>query len=208
MEHEKIKNVLESLLLVAGRPMKIAELANFAGVSEEEVLKALEELVSVFSDRGINLIKLAHGYQLVTNPDNSEYVSRLLDAPKETYLTAPSLETLAIIAYKQPVTRAEVDAIRGVTSDSSIDTLLRRNMIEEKGRSDAVGRPIIYGTSEEFLKHFGLTDLSALPPLPENESIDQAIKNKEIILPEEIIADESAPAEEKVENEQDPSPSN
>lgn len=192
MEAEKLKNILESLLFVAGKPMRTVELAKILEIDEKEIKQALAELQPQYLERGINLIKLAHGFQMVTNPENAEYVGKLLDAPLEATLTGPSLETLAIIAYKQPVTRIEVDRIRGVASDSSIDTLIRRRLIEEKGRADGIGRPILYGTTEEFLKHFGLQDLTALPPLPESESIDDLLAKGEAPLPEEKVqVDES-----------------
>jgi segregation and condensation protein B len=190
LDFEKLKNALESLLFVAGTPLKLAELTKLLEAEEAEILRALGELEQIYQPRGINLIKLAHGYQLVTNPGNAQFVSKLLDAPLEAYLTAPSLEVLAIIAYRQPVTRLQIDQIRGVASDSSIDTLLRRRLIEEVGRGPGLGRPILYGTTEEFLKHFGLKDLSALPSLPENETLDEALAKGEVQLPKELVNDE------------------
>ena len=208
MEAQKLKNILESLLFVAGKPMRTAELAKILEIDEKEIKQALAELQPQYLERGINLIKLAHGFQLVTNPENAEYVSKLLDAPLEATLTGPSLETLAIIAYKQPVTRLEVDQIRGVASDSSIDTLVRRHLIEEKGRADGIGRPIIYGTTEEFLKHFGLQDLTALPPLPESESIDDLLAKGAAPLPAEVQTEDPLPNTEEVQaSEQKQSPS-
>jgi segregation and condensation protein B len=185
LEQEKLIRIIAALLFVAGRPLEVDQLAQIAEVEEPRVRESLEALEKVFEGRGINLIKVAHGYQLVTDPECAEFVNRFLDAPRETYLSGPSLETLAIIAYKQPITRAEIEQIRGVNSDSPVETLMRRNLIEDKGKSDAVGRPVLYGTTEEFLKHFGLQDLSGLPALPEGEMLTELLRKGEVLLPQE-----------------------
>jgi len=191
LEQEKLTRIIESLLFVAGRPLEIDQLALITEVAEPRIREALETLEKIFDGRGINLIKVAHGYQLVTDPECAEFVNKFLDAPRETYLSAPSLETLAIIAYKQPITRAEIEQIRGVNSDSPVETLMRRNLIEDKGKSDALGRPMLYGTTEEFLKHFGLQDLNGLPALPEGAMLTEMLRKGEVPLPQEQIDPEA-----------------
>lgn len=160
-------NILESLLFATKKPLLMNELEQIVEASKEEILFALEELKKDYEDRGINIIEVAGGWQMGTAPKTAQYVDKLLRSPIETTLTPASLETLAIIAYKQPITKQEIERIRGVFSDSSIDTLIAKKLIEEIGRSEVVGRPILYATTDDFLKHFGLKDLKALPPLPE-----------------------------------------
>jgi segregation and condensation protein B len=167
--------VLESLLFVARKPLAPEDIeqalkenptAQFSDVTKEQIASLLEELIREYDGKGINIIKVAGGYLMGTNPVNASYVHNLLHAKVQTTLTHQALEVLAIIAYKQPVTRAELERIRGVNSDGPVETLLSKKLIEELSRSDAVGRPYLYGTTTEFLRHFGLKDLSDLPPLP------------------------------------------
>lgn len=169
MDLKRIKNILESLLFVTKRPLTLKELSNIIEVPEEKVEEALQALSrDLEEDSGLRLIKVAHGYIQGTNPENSPYVDRLVTSKVETTLSPQSLETLAIIAYKQPITKPELERIRGVYCDGVLETLIYKKLIEEKGRSEGVGRPILYGTTTEFLRHFGLKDLKDLPPLPEN----------------------------------------
>jgi len=173
MEHrsQRIKGILESLLFVARKPLPPEEILQALSeqvldIAPGEVTAILEGLVAEYRERGINVVKVAGGYLMGTNPANANYVHNLLHAKVQTTLTPQALEVLAIIAYKQPVTRAELERIRGVNSDGPIETLLSKKLIQELGRSEAVGRPYLYGTTTEFLRHFGLKDLSDLPPLP------------------------------------------
>jgi len=165
-QSQNIKNILESLLFVARKPLKPEEIEKVTNIPKQVILAALEELVGEYELKGINIVRVAGGYLMGTNPKNVDYIHNLLHAKVQTTLTAQSLEVLAIIAYKQPVTRVELERIRGVNSDGPVDTLLEKKLIEELGRSDSVGRPYLYGTTTYFLRHFGLKDLSALPPLP------------------------------------------
>lgn len=168
---DKVKSVFESLLFVARKPLSPEDIQQalsnqVVNISKEDIISLLEELVREYEGRGINIVKVAGGYLMGTNPANADYVHNLLHAKVQTTLTPQALEVLAIIAYKQPVTRAELERIRGVNSDGPIETLLQKKLIQELGRSEAVGRPYLYGTTIEFLRHFGLKDLSSLPPLP------------------------------------------
>jgi segregation and condensation protein B len=177
---QRVKSVLESLLFVARKPLPPEEIRQalgeqVLGITAEEIIALLEELVREYEARGINVVKVAGGYLMGTNPANANYVHNLLHAKVQTTLTSQALEVLAIIAYKQPVTRAELERIRGVNSDGPIETLLSKKLIQELGRSESVGRPYLYGTTTEFLRHFGLKDLSDLPPLPVSPEEQDAV---------------------------------
>lgn len=176
-EHSKdvrLRGILESLLCAHGEPLsadKVVEVV--AGVGRAEVGRAFSELRDEYESngRGFRLVQVAGGYQLRTAPEHAEYVRRLL-RERPVRLTRPMLETLAIVAYKQLVTRAEIEAIRGVDVDSVLSTLLERRLIRIAGRKEAPGRPLLYGTSPEFLEVFGLKDLSELPTLRELADVE------------------------------------
>ncbi|MFA5840402.1 MAG: SMC-Scp complex subunit ScpB [Candidatus Margulisiibacteriota bacterium] len=171
----QLKNVLESLLFVARKPLNAKEVGLAISIPEPEVTAGFEELVREYVGKGIQIIQVAGGYLMGTNAENADHVQNLINAKEPTTLSPQSLETLSIIAYKQPVTRLEVERIRGVNSDGPMDSLLSKKMIRELGRSSALGRPFLYGTSPEFLRHFGLKDLADLPPLPPSQSDQDAL---------------------------------
>ena len=172
-----LKNILESLLFVARKPLAPADLEEQIKFPRDLIIASLEELIKDYEGRGINIVKVAGGYLMGTNPANADYIHAHLHYKVQTTLTHQALEVLAIIAYKQPVTRAELERIRGVNSDGPVDTLLQKKLIQELGRSEAVGRPYLYGTTNEFLRHFGLKDLASLPPLPvSQEEQDELFK--------------------------------
>lgn len=164
---EAIKSVIESLLFVAGEPLKLRDICNIIEWDEEECSQLLKEMELDYDNdiRGIKIISIDEGYQFVTKPQNSDYIQKLLRRNVRQSLSQASLESLAIIAYKQPITRVDIDDIRGVKSDSAIQRLLERNLIKEKGRLEVPGRPILYGTTDEFLRAFGLENLKELPSL-------------------------------------------
>ena len=137
-----------------------------------------------YSGKGVLISKIAGGFQMVTNSENVKYVDKLLKSPIETTLSQAALEALAIISYKQPVTRIEIDNVRGVASDGVLQTLLEKRLIAEVGRGSGVGRPRLYGTTVEFLRHFGLKEVTDLPPLPTDEMGHELYKSA---LPEEKI---------------------
>jgi segregation and condensation protein B len=175
METTRIKNILESLLFVASEPLGLEELELALNVSRDQLEVLLEEMIRERQASGVQIFKVAGGYLMGTNPENAEYVRKITTPREETKLSPQALETLAIIAYKQPVTRVEIERLRGVDSGWVIETLLAKKLIQEVGRSESVGRPYLYGTTEEFLKHFGLKDLSDLPPLPGSPSQQEAV---------------------------------
>jgi segregation and condensation protein B len=173
MEREDVKSILESLLLVADAPQSVQRFNEvIEGVDKATIESALRELQSEFEtqNRGIRLAEIAGGYQLRTPKANADWVKKFLGG-RPARMGKATLETLAIIAYRQPITRAEIEAIRGVDVDGVITTLLERNLIRAVARKDVPGRPFLYGTTPEFLQLFNLQDLSHLPTLKEMEEI-------------------------------------
>jgi segregation and condensation protein B len=155
---------LEALLFVAERPLARREIASLAGISVEDVNALLGDLEVTLRDRGTRLIASGDHVQLVTAPEAGRLIARYVGADGGR-LSPAALETLAIVAYRQPVTRAIIERIRGVDSDYVLRSLLHRRLVVEQGRADAVGRPFLYGTGFDFLERFGLTSLDDLPPL-------------------------------------------
>lgn len=163
-----LKNAIESMMFVSKRPLSIDDFVELCGFERSLVQEAIENIQKEYETKTLQIIKVANGYLMATRPQYSTYIEKLLKSPVTVTLSQQSMETLAIIAYKQPITKAEIDQIRGVMSDGAIKTLLEKNLIKEVGRAETVGRPILYGTTAEFLKHFGLHDLNELPPLEES----------------------------------------
>ena len=160
--------MLEGLLFVADSPVSVGRLAEALQVTPGQVEHALEELDSAYVQRGLRLQRAGSRVQLITAPEIASSIERFLGLEARTRLSQAALETMAIIAYCQPVTRPQIESIRGVGSDSVLRTLLSVGLIEEVGRAPTVGRPILYGTTFEFLQHFGLSSLADLPPLEES----------------------------------------
>ncbi len=168
-ETARLAAVIESMLLAAGAPVPLARLIEaLDGPPRREVAAALRVLGETYErqGRGLRVVYVAGGYQLRSAPEHGHWVRRLLGG-RPPRLSRPMLETLAIIAYRQPCTRPEIEAIRGVDADAVLTTLLERRLIRIQGRKDAPGRPMLYGTTKDFLEVFGLPDLQALPPLGE-----------------------------------------
>ena len=167
MEHEELKAVIENVLFAADQPVSVGQLQGlFAETTEKAVLKsALDELIREYQSRNLQLMEVAEGYQLMTRHDYSDWVRKFMKLDKTAKLSQPSLDTLAIIAYKQPLTKAEVEEIRGVDSSGVVRTLLEKKVIAPSGRKKVPGRPIMYRTTRKFLEYFGLMDLNDLPTL-------------------------------------------
>jgi segregation and condensation protein B len=157
--------MLEGLLFVAAEPVAPAQLATALELTVTEVEKGLSELDEHCRTRGLRLQRHAGRVQLTTAPELADSVERFLGLEATSRLSRAALEALAIIAYQQPVTRPSIDAVRGVNSDGVIKSLLSKGLLQEVGRSEGPGRPILYGTTPEFLQHFGLNSLTELPPL-------------------------------------------
>ncbi|MFQ7001903.1 MAG: SMC-Scp complex subunit ScpB [Clostridium sp.] len=164
---ERIKSIIESILFVTGEPLSLRDIAINLEMPPRYVEEVLNEMILDYeaSLRGIKLISIKGEYQLVTKSENSDYIQKLLKKNKRQSLSQASLESLAIIAYKQPITRIDIDEIRGVKSESAIQKLIEKNLIKESGRLDVPGRPILYSTTNEFLRQFELNDLKELPSL-------------------------------------------
>ncbi|MDE8562445.1 SMC-Scp complex subunit ScpB [Anoxybacillus rupiensis] len=170
MEMNGYKAIIEGLLFAAGDGgLSLKQIAIVLEISEEQAISVLDELKADYSkaDRGIQLIELAGVYQLATKKEHAPYLKKLVEAPGSSSLSQAALETLAIIAYRQPITRAEIEEIRGVKSDKPLQTLIAKALVKEIGRAEGTGRPILYGTTKEFLDYFGLKTIEELPPLPE-----------------------------------------
>ena len=164
---------LEALLFVAAEPVGTAQLAAALDISGSVVERALNELEVQLSGRGLRLQRNAGRVQLTTAPQLADLIERFLGLEATTHLSRAALETLAIIAYQQPVTRPQIDSIRGVNSDSMMKSLLSKGLILESGRADGPGRPILYSTTPEFLQHFGLNSILEMPPLAKLEEADE-----------------------------------
>ncbi len=165
VEPPSLVQLVESLLFVAGEPVTLAQLASATEVPPEQVVQALAELETACVARGIRIQRHATGFQFVSAPGSARVVGRFLGVQASGRLSSAALEVLAIIAYRQPLTRAQIDAIRGVDSSGTVRALLARDLIAEAGRLESIGRPILYATTPTFLQQFGLTSLTDLPPI-------------------------------------------
>ena len=168
MELEKIESIIESMLFAAGRMVSIEEMELALEISKEDIEKIIEKMQEEYKDakRGIELIKLNNGYQLCSKKENYDYIYQIIDKRNKPKLSSAALETLSIIAYNPKISRAEIEAIRGVSVDATLYKLLEYGLIEEAGKLDLPGKPIAYKTSNEFLKMFGYSSLDELPELP------------------------------------------
>lgn len=174
MELENLEEVLESLFFVSGNGLKVSEVADLLEVQKPEINKAIKKLKEKYSGKnGIHLIEYNGKVQFSSNPAYADAVAKVLNPIKEKELSSATLETVAIIAYKQPVTRLELEEIRGVNCDYVIQVLLKHNLIEVVGRKDAVGKPLLFGTTDEFLKRF---QISSIQDLPDYEQLLDSIK--------------------------------
>jgi len=196
LEEERLKAILESLLFAAGEPVSLARLAAVLdNVPKEAIRKALNEMTLAYAGgRGIALEQVAGGYQLRTPKEHALYVRKLL-AAKPPRLTRPLLETVAIVAYRQPITRPEIEQLRGVDSGGVLETLLERRLIKIAGRKEAPGRPLIYATTPEFLEAFSLKDLESLPDLSEFREVQDAAEP----APEQTPEAPAEPSPEQLE---------
>jgi len=173
--------LLEAYLFVATEPVQAAEIARVLQLDAAAVEEALEDMVNAYARRinsGLHVVRIAGGYQMATRPALAVGIGRLLAAPNQkSRLSKPALETLAIIAYQQPVTQAEIEAVRGVSADGVLKTLAERQLIAEAGRKEVAGRPILYATTPDFLHYFGLHTLEDLPPLEDIALEDESEKS-------------------------------
>jgi len=175
LEDQQLKSAIEALLFIGGGPLSVERLKGiFEDASKEQIEVQLQALKADYDGRGagVMLAEVANGYQLATCPEQAPWVRKFKTVKVTTRLSRPALETLAIIAYKQPVTRPEIEAIRGVNIGGIVRNLMERRLVKIVGKKDVPGKPMLYGTSVEFLQYFGLKDLSALPTLKEFQDLD------------------------------------
>ena len=182
-EGGNLKGQIEAILFVAGEAVELRELARALNRNEKELIKVIADMESEydFNQRGFMIKRFGNKVQLATRPLYAQDVIRLLQPVQKQSLSQAAMETLAVIAYKQPVTRAEVEAIRGVKCDYSVQSLTRKGLIAEVGRKDTIGRPVLFGTTDEFLSRFGIESLENLPPLPASEEKEEEEEAEELI---------------------------
>ncbi len=186
MEIREIQAIIESVLFAAGDAVELDRLADIVDVDKRSLREILKKMMDDYSfgRRGVQIIRMEDSYQMCTRGEYYEYVARLAEPPRKQNLSNAALEVLSIVAYKQPVTRTSIEHIRGVNCDYIVNRLIERNFIEEKGRLDAPGRPILFGTTQHFLRSFGITSLA---DLPEFDSLGQSAEDAEQIEMEGVI---------------------
>ena len=167
------KSALESLMFIWGEPLDAKDAAEACGITKEEAIECFLELQQEYDQEGRGLLirRINNSFQYATRPDNADFIERLCTPVKTRRLSQAALEVLAIVAYKQPVTKSEIDSIRGIKCDRVIEGLAAKDLVCEKGRSEGIGRPILYGTTETFLKHFGFSSIKELPVIEDLESV-------------------------------------
>ena len=176
---DQIRLAVESVLFVADGPVDLATLARVAAVSADDIATTLDSIVEDYRGRGLRIQRTATAAQLVTAPESTPYVESFLGVDENETISQSALETLAIVAYKQPVTRPQIELIRGVNCDRAVAVLRARGLISEVGRAQSPGRPYMYGTTFRFLEHFGLERPEDLPPLPELDAAYEAREAEE-----------------------------
>lgn len=188
MMHDEAKRIIEVLLFVSEKPLPLEKIAEVLEVFDRNTLRSMiDELNRDYDSAGrsFSIVEVGGGFQLLTDNIYAPWVRKLLVRERRHRLTTPSLETLSIIAYKQPITRPDIEAIRGVNIEGVLETLLERDFIKVVGRKDVVGRPFLYGTTRNFLTHFGLNSLGDLPKLQEFNEGDIQLGKEELIKREE-----------------------
>ncbi|WP_139489668.1 SMC-Scp complex subunit ScpB [Brevibacillus dissolubilis] len=183
MDYDKMKSVIEGLIFMAGdEGIEAKQIAEIMEVEEETIVDLIEDMKADFrrTGRGLQIVEVARAYQFTTLPEHVPYFEKWATSPSHSSLSQAALETLAIVAYKQPITRSDIEEIRGVKCEKALNTLISKTLIREVGRAEGIGRPILYGTTKEFLEYFGLRELTDLPEPPINITLDTE--------PEEAVA--------------------
>ena len=174
MTIQEIESIVQSLLFASGNPLSVSQISDIIGVDAKTLKNIIEELSEKMKEQncGINIVKLEDKYQFTTASSNADYVRALLDNRRNPMLSQAAMEVLSITAYNQPVTRAYIEQVRGVDCAAVLHNLIDKELIEEKGKLDAPGRPLLYGTTSNFLRVFGITSLADMPDLPEIKNQD------------------------------------
>jgi segregation and condensation protein B len=169
MDLKERKSLIEAVLFVSGEPVNLASLKGVLDMPEADIKQGIDELIAEYRerDRGLLILEIAQGFQMVTNPLYAKILRKFSNTATSNKLSMPALETLAIVAYRQPLIKTEIEQIRGVNSDGVIKSLLDKRLIRIIGQKEAPGKPLLYGTTKEFLQYFGLKDLTELPTLKE-----------------------------------------
>lgn len=167
MSIEQLKNAAEAILFAAGEAVELKAIAAALEQDTKTMKAIMVDLIDDYSGKGVNIIQVGESYQMCTSPEFFDSIRKLYMAPKRKVLSTTLLETLAIIAYRQPVTKAQIEEIRGVSADHAVNKLVEYGLVDEAGRLDAPGKPILFGTTDEFLRYFGFKDVDTMPPMPE-----------------------------------------
>ncbi|MBI2870776.1 MAG: SMC-Scp complex subunit ScpB [Candidatus Omnitrophica bacterium] len=182
MERAQLKSVLEAMIFTSEFPLSVDQAREVLGpVTQAEIVQAIEELREECGaqGRGLRIEEVAGGYRFTTKPEHFQWLKRLIRTRHERRFSLPALETLAIIAYRQPITKGEIESIRGVSSDGVLETLLERGLVKIRGRKEGLGRPILYGTTQEFLEYFGLKSLEDLPKWRKDETAETPLTDEQ-----------------------------
>jgi len=185
MDYPKLKSIIEGLLFLAGEEgLSIKQIAEITEQSDGLVGEALEDMKEEWEryERGIQIVQIAGSYKIATLAEHAPYFERLAYSPSRSSLSQAALETLSIVAYRQPITRVEIEDIRGVKSERAIHTLVSKGLIEEVGRAEAIGRPILYGTTKSFLDYFGLANIKDLPEPSQFEDNDHLEEETQLLF--------------------------
>lgn len=180
MDIKKEYGIIEAVLFATGELVSLKNIATTINKTEEETSKIIYNLIKKYEENesGLKIIQVENSFQMCTNPEYYIYIKNLYKNQQKKTLSQTLLETLAIIAYKQPITKAQIEYIRGVNSDHCVNSLIKYGLIEEKGRLDIIGKPILFGTTEEFLKYFGFSSLKEMPPIEDDEIIKKYIEEE------------------------------
>ena len=188
----ELTSAFEAVLFSGGEPQSIDRFSQVFDITPEKVVKVMEALEKKLNEQksGLELLRLDNTYQLATKAEYADYIKKMFDIRRRTPLSPAALEVLAVVAYNQPVTKSFIEQVRGVDCSGVVTTLVEKGRIEERGRLELPGKPLLYGTTKNFLRCFGINDLSELPPLPKNENAEESTA-EQIPLDEETAAETS-----------------
>ena len=192
MTMSELTSAFEAVLFSGGEPQSIDRFSQVFDITPEKVVKVMEALEKKLNEQksGLELLRLDNTYQLATRAEYADYIKKMFDIRRRTPLSPAALEVLAVVAYNQPVTKSFIEQVRGVDCSGVVTTLVEKGLIEERGRLELPGKPLLYGTTKNFLRCFGINDLSGLPPLPKNENAEESTA-EQIPLDEETAAETS-----------------
>ena len=192
MTMSELTSAFEAVLFSGGEPQSIDRFSQVFDIAPEKVVKVMESLEKKLKEQksGLELLRLDNTYQLATRAEYADYIKKMFDRRRRTPLSPAALEVLAVVAYNQPVTKSFIVQVRGVDCSGVVTTLVEKGLIEERGRLELPGKPLLYGTTKNFLRCFGINDLSGLPPLPKNENAEESTA-EQIPLDEETAAETS-----------------